>query len=54
MGTIAKFIIAVIGMGATLVFDKYGVAWGLPADWPETVTAILTPVAVYFMPNRGA
>lgn len=46
-----KAIVAVIGAAATLAFDSFGQAWGLPPDWPETVTAVLTPIAVYFLPN---
>ena len=52
MAKFNKFIIAVIGAAATLIFDQYGVDWGLPPDWPETVTAVLTPILVYFVPNQ--
>lgn len=52
MAKFNKFIIAVIGAAATLVFDRYGMDWGLPPDWPETVTAVLTPVLVYAVPNQ--
>lgn len=49
-----KFLIAIVGAAATLIFDQYGVAWGLPPDWPETVMAVLTPVLVYAIPNQEA
>lgn len=51
MSKYSKAIVAVVGVGATLFFDAYGQQIGLPADWPETVTAMLTPVAVWLFPN---
>jgi hypothetical protein len=50
----AKAIAAVVLAGATLLFDQFGTSWGLPADWPQTVTAVLTPVAVWWFANKGA
>lgn len=47
-----KFIIAIVGAVATMIFDRYGMAWGLPADWPQTVTAVVTPILVYVIPNQ--
>ena len=47
-----KLIAAIIGVAAALVFDRYGVAWGLPPDWPEMVALVLTPAAVGLIPNQ--
>ena len=54
MSKYAKAIVGAIGMGATVLLDLYGDQLGLPADWPQTLTAVATPIAVYFFPNTEA
>ena len=54
MSRYAKFMVAAIGGALTLFFDQYGAQLGLPADWPESATAVLTPVIVYLWPNKEA
>lgn len=52
MGTYNKAIAAIVMAIATMVADRYGTAWGLPLDWPVTVTAVLTPILVWLIPNK--
>lgn len=49
-----KAIVAGIGMLVTILFNLYGERLGLPADWPETMTAVLTPLLVALIPNKPA
>ena len=46
---IASLMLAV----ATGVFMKWGEDLGLPADWPETVTLVLSPIAVCWLANKA-
>ena len=47
----SKAFAAVIGTILTIVFNQWGAEIGLPADWPATMTAALTPLAVLMVPN---
>ena len=47
-----KAIVAVVGVGLTLIYDSYGAQMGLPADWPQIVLGALTPILVYAWPNK--
>lgn len=49
-----KAIAALVGSIATILFAAYGEQLGLPPTWPETITAAVTPLIVYLIPNRAA
>ena len=48
----AKAIVAVIGVLTMFVFKQWGAEWGLDSTWPETAALVLTPIAVWFFPNK--
>lgn len=46
-----KAIAALVLGLLTVFFQVYGERLGLDSDWPGTMTALLTPIIVYLIPN---
>lgn len=52
MGKYNKAIAGLITALLTIFVSAYGETLGLPPDWPETMTTLLIPLVVYFVPNK--
>ena len=52
--SVDKFLVAALGAAAFALINWFGVDLNVDQDWINSLTAVLTPVLVWVVPNREA